>query len=104
MSDFIKVAHLDELEEGDLMEVEVDGEPICLAKVDGKICAFTDMCTHIGGPLHDGELEGDVLTCPVHRAQFNVHTGQVVRGPARQDIQTYPVKIEGDNIMISLPD
>ena len=104
MSDFIKVAELDELDDGELMAVEVDGEPICLAKVDGEICAFTDNCTHISGPLNEGELDGDVLTCPWHGAQFNVRTGKVLRGPARQDILTYPVKIEGKSIMIQLPD
>jgi len=104
MSEFIKVAEVGDLEEGDLMAVEVDGEPICLAKADGEICAFTDTCTHIGGPLSEGELDGDVLTCPWHGAQFNVHTGQVLRGPARQNIQTFPVKIEGDAILVALPD
>lgn len=104
MTDFIKVARVDDLEDGELMPVEVDGEPVCLAKVDGEICAFTDDCTHIGGPLNEGELDGEVLTCPWHGAQFNVRTGKVLRGPARQDIQTYPVKIEDNVIFVSLPD
>jgi len=104
MTDFVKVAELDEIAEGELMAVEVDGEPICLARVYGEICAFTDNCTHISGPLNEGELEGEVLTCPWHGAQFNVRTGKVLRGPARQDIQTYPVKIEGKSIFITLPD
>src|SRR6266436_10035417 len=104
MSDFIKVAELSDLEEGDLMEVEVDGEPVCLAKADGVICAFTDNCTHISGPLSEGELDGNVLTCPWHGAQFNVHTGKVLCGPARQDIQTYPVRVVGEDIFVSVPD
>jgi len=104
MSGFIKVAELSDIEEGELVPVEVDGEPICLAKASGVICAFTDNCTHIGGPLNEGDLEGDVLTCPWHGAQFNVHTGKVLRGPARQDLQTYPVQIEGEDILISLPE
>ncbi len=104
MSDFIKVAEVGDLEEGDLMLVEVDGEPICLAKANEVICAFTDTCTHIGGSLSEGELDGDVITCPLHGAQFDVHTGQVLRGPARQNIQTYPVKIEGDSVLVALPD
>src|SRR5579863_8995392 len=56
-ADFVKVAELGEIEEGEMMAVEVDGEPICLANVDGTICAFTDNCTHIGGPLNEGELD-----------------------------------------------
>ncbi len=104
MANFIKVAELDEVDEGALLPVEVDGELVCLANVDGEICAFTDNCTHISGPLNEGELEGDVLTCPWHGARFNVRTGKVLRGPARQDILTYPVQIEGNAIMIQLPE
>ena len=103
MAEFIKVAAHDELGEGELLAVEVDGEPICMAKVDGRVYAFTDNCTHISGPLNEGDLEGCVLTCPWHGAQFDVRTGKVLRGPARQNILTYPVKVEDESILISLP-
>jgi 3-phenylpropionate/trans-cinnamate dioxygenase ferredoxin component len=104
MTDFIKVAELSDLEDGEMMAIEADGEPVCLARVDGTIYAFTDNCTHISGPLNEGELDNCVLTCPWHGAQFDVRTGKVLRGPARQDILTYPVKIEGEAILIQLPD
>jgi nitrite reductase/ring-hydroxylating ferredoxin subunit len=104
MTDYFKVAQADELEEGELMAVEVDGEPVCLAKVEGCIYAFTDNCTHISGPLNEGELDGEVLTCPWHGAQFNITTGKVLRGPARQDIASYPVKVEDNAVFVSLPD
>ncbi len=104
MADFIKVADVNELKEGAMMQVEVDGEVICLAKVDGTICAFSDNCTHIGGPLNEGELEGYEVTCPWHGAQFDVRTGKVLCGPAQQDVPTYPVKVEGESVFISLPD
>jgi nitrite reductase/ring-hydroxylating ferredoxin subunit len=103
-TDFVKVAELAELDEGEMLAVEVDGEPICLARVNGDICAFTDNCTHISGPLSEGELDGEVLTCPWHGAQFNVRTGKVLRGPARQDILTYSVKVDNESILVSLPD
>ncbi len=104
MADFYKAAEQSELDEGELLSVEVDGELICLAQVEGSVYAFTDNCTHISGPLNDGELEGYVLTCPWHLSQFDVRTGKVLRGPARQDLTTYPVKIENDAIYIRLPD
>jgi nitrite reductase/ring-hydroxylating ferredoxin subunit len=104
MTEFVKVAQQDEVEEGELVPVEVDGEPICLTKIDGVVYAFTDNCTHISGPLSDGDLQGCVLTCPWHGAQFDVRTGKVLRGPARQNIMTYPVKIEDASILVSLPD
>lgn len=104
MTDYLKVAKVDDLDEGELMAVEVDGEPVCLAKVEGCIYAFTDNCTHISGPLNEGELDGEILTCPWHGAQFNITTGKVLRGPARQDIATYPVKVVDDAVFVSLPD
>jgi nitrite reductase/ring-hydroxylating ferredoxin subunit len=103
MTDFIKVATLDEVGEGEMYPIEVDGEPVCLTRIGGTIYAFTDNCTHISGPLNEGELEGCVVTCPWHGAQFDVRTGKVVRGPARQDLYTYPVKVEDNVIFISLP-
>jgi nitrite reductase/ring-hydroxylating ferredoxin subunit len=104
MTDFIKVATLDEVGEGEMYPIEVDGEPVCLTRVEGTIYAFTDNCTHISGPLNEGELEGCVVTCPWHGAQFDVRNGKVVRGPARQDLYTYHVKVEDNAIFISLPD
>jgi nitrite reductase/ring-hydroxylating ferredoxin subunit len=104
VSAYIKVADRDDIAEGELVPVEADGELICLARVNGAICAFTDNCTHISGPLSDGDLNGEVLTCPWHGAQFNVRTGKVLRGPARQDIMTYPVKLEGDDVLVGLPE
>ena len=104
MSSFFKVAEVSELEEGELVPVEADGEPICLAKVEGVIYAFTDNCTHISGPLNEGELTGYVLECPWHLAQFDVRTGKVLRGPARQELYTYTVKVENDAIYVDLPD
>lgn len=104
MTDSIKVASVDDIQEGKTFALEADGELVCLAKVEGCIYAFTDNCTHISGPLHEGELEGAVLTCPWHGAQFDVRTGKVLRGPARQELLTYPVHVEGQDVSIHLPD
>jgi 3-phenylpropionate/trans-cinnamate dioxygenase ferredoxin subunit len=103
VAEYIKVADRSDIAEGELVPVEAEGELICLARVNGEICAFTDNCTHISGPLSDGELEGEVITCPWHGAQFNVRTGKVLRGPARQDLMTYPVKIESNDVLVGLP-
>ncbi|MBV8695773.1 MAG: Rieske 2Fe-2S domain-containing protein, partial [Ktedonobacteraceae bacterium] len=64
MADFIKVADVNELEEGAMMQVEADGELVCLTKVNGTVFALSDNCTHISGPLNEGELEGYEVTCP----------------------------------------
>ena len=104
MAGFIKVAETSEVEEGELIAIEVEGEPICLTKYEGTVYAFTDNCTHISGPLNEGELNGYVLECPWHFAQFDIRTGKVLRGPARQDLYMHDVKIEQDAIYIDLPD
>lgn len=103
MIEFFKVAELDEVTEGELLPIEVDGEPVCLTKINDVLYAFTDNCTHISGPLHEGGLDNCVVTCPWHMAQFDVRTGKVVRGPARQDLYMYPVKTEKDGIYLGLP-
>ncbi len=104
MDKFVKVANLSDVQENSLFTVEADGEPVCLTKIDGIIYAFTDNCTHISGPLNEGELEESTITCPWHGAQFDVRTGKVLCGPARQDLFTYPVKVENGGIYISLPE
>lgn len=104
MAEFVEVAKADQLAEGELIAIEVEGEPICLTRYEGTVYACTDNCTHISGPLNEGGLDGPILTCPWHGAQFDVRTGKVLRGPARQDLATYPVRVENGAIKISLPD
>lgn len=97
------VAHLRDIAPGTLLRVELGARLVCLANVRGRVTAFDDDCPHIGGALDDGELEGCVLTCPVHLAQFDACTGRVLRGPARDDLRLYPVRIEGDDILVAEP-
>ena len=63
--------------------------------VAGNFCATHAKCTHRGGPLNEGELDGSTVTCPWHGAQFNVCTGAVLRGPATEPVKTYRVIVEG---------
>ena len=64
--------------------------------VAGKFCATQAACTHQGGPLSEGKLEGSTVTCPWHGAQFNVCNGAVLRGPATEPVKTYRVIVEGE--------
>lgn len=104
MGAFVRVAKLEDIAPGELLRVEVGGKLICLANVTGHIFAVDDDCPHIGGALSDGELDGCVLTCPVHLARFDVCDGRVLRGPAREDVPTYAVRVEGDDILVAEPD
>ena len=64
--------------------------------VAGSFCATQAKCTHRGGPLNEGKLEGSTVTCPWHGGQFNVCTGAVLRGPATDSVKTYRVVVEGE--------
>jgi 3-phenylpropionate/trans-cinnamate dioxygenase ferredoxin component len=104
MGAFVRVAQVRDIAPGALLRVEVAGRLVCLANVDGAIYAVDDDCTHISGPLDQGELEGCVLTCPLHLAQFDICTGRVLRGPARDNLPTYAVYIEGGDIYVAAPE
>jgi 3-phenylpropionate/trans-cinnamate dioxygenase ferredoxin component len=101
---FVAVARLDEIAPGETLRVEVGATLICLVNVGGHVYAVSDDCPHIGGALSDGELTGCTLTCPVHLAQFDVRDGRVLRGPARDDVPTYAVRVEGDQIFVAPKD
>jgi nitrite reductase/ring-hydroxylating ferredoxin subunit len=64
--------------------------------VEGRFCATQAKCTHRGGPLSEGQLDGSTVTCPWHGTQFNVTTGAVLRGPATEPIKIYRVIVEGE--------
>jgi len=69
---------------------------VAVFNVDGVFCATQAKCTHKQGPLNEGTLEGSTVTCPWHGTQFDVRTGAVLRGPAKDPLKTYRVIVEGD--------
>lgn len=101
MANFVRVASVNDLAPGEMMLVELKNALICLVNVNGEFYAISDDCTHVGGALSDGELEGYIVTCPMHAGQFDVRTGKVVRRPPREDVATYAIKVEGEDIYVS---
>jgi nitrite reductase/ring-hydroxylating ferredoxin subunit len=91
---------LGDLAEGTMRAVEIDGEEVVVANVSGRCYAFGGVCTHDGGPLIDGELDGDKLTCPWHFTEFDVKTGEVVDGLTDEPLRMYDVEVEGDEVRI----
>jgi len=69
---------------------------VAVFNAGGRLCATQASCTHRGGPLSEGGVDGTTVTCPWHGSQFNVCTGAVVRGPAREALKTYRVSVKGD--------
>lgn len=98
----VKAAIVSQLAPGQCMTVEAGDKTICLANVDGTFYAIDDTCTHVGGPLSEGDLDGDCIECPWHGARFNVKTGQFIEGPDASDVPSYPVTIEGEDVFIDI--
>ena len=94
------VAKVSEIAAGTTRRVVVDSNEILLCNVEGKIYAIEDVCTHDGGPLDQGELEGECVICPRHGATFDVRTGDALTLPAVLPLLTYEVHVEGDDIFV----
>jgi nitrite reductase/ring-hydroxylating ferredoxin subunit/uncharacterized membrane protein len=80
--EFVPVLPDAELREGEMKRADAGGVPVLLVRLDGAVCALAHTCSHLGGPLSEGKLEGDVVQCPWHGSRFNVKDGSVVDGPA----------------------
>ena len=102
MSKLVKIATTSELSPGTGKAVEVEGKSIALFNVAGTFHAIENDCTHQGGPLGEGELAGEVVTCPWHGAKFNVKTGEVLGPPARKGVRSFPVKVQGNDVLVEL--
>jgi nitrite reductase/ring-hydroxylating ferredoxin subunit len=93
---------LDQLGSRELAAFDVSGTRIAIANVAGAFYAFGDTCTHQGCSLAEGDLEATIVTCPCHGSQFDVTTGEVVRGPAGEPVGSYPVRLEGDALRVEV--
>ena len=103
MSGFTRVAKLSEVPEGKAIVFEVGDARVALCKANGSIYAIEDVCSHDGGPLGEGDLDGCDIICPRHGARFDIRTGAVLSFPAIVGVATYKVKIEGDAVLVEMP-
>ncbi len=104
MSDFVTVAMVDDVPEGELIGVSHDGVDMVLVKRDGEIYALEDRCSHEEFPLSNGELAAGEITCALHGARFDVATGTPRALPAVMPVKTYEVRIEGEEVQVRLDD
>jgi 3-phenylpropionate/trans-cinnamate dioxygenase ferredoxin component len=95
-----RVAKVSEIAPGTTRRVVLDSLEILLCNVDGAIYAIEDVCTHDGGPLDQGELEGEQVVCPRHGATFDVRTGDALTLPAVMPLLTFEVSVEGDDVYV----
>ncbi len=99
---FYRVCDTDDLRDGEMKLFELAGYEYLLARVDGKFYAVDNFCTHLGGDLSKGRVSGDRVVCPLHASEFNLATGDPVKPPADFPLETYPVKVEGHDVMIDI--
>jgi len=97
---FVPVAKTGDVPPGGMIRVAVEREPIMLANVAGQFYAMRDVCGHRNAPLSRGKLDGHIVECPLHFAQFDVRTGKLVDGPISADVPVYEVRVEGDMVLI----
>ncbi len=101
MAEFVRVAGTGDVASGSGIVAEVNDKPIAIFNVDGTYYAIDNTCVHRGGPLGEGELEEDTVTCPWHGWQYNVKTGVSVNNPSAC-VQSYQVQVEGADIKVQL--
>jgi 3-phenylpropionate/trans-cinnamate dioxygenase ferredoxin component len=102
MGEFVKVTEAAAVAEGALAAFDVGGARIAVANVRGTLHAFGDTCTHLQCSLAEGSLDGTVVTCACHGSQFDVTTGEVLRGPAQKPVQSYAARVENDALQIEI--
>ena len=98
----VTVTALEQLGDRELTAFDVSGTRIAVARVDDAFYAFGDTCTHRGCSLAEGDLEATIVTCPCHGSQFDVATGEVLRGPALAPVRSYPVRVESGVLRVDL--
>ncbi len=100
MADWVKVAAVGEIAPGTCKVADVDGTTVAVFNIGGEFFAIEDVCTHDGGELASGVLEGDQIICPRHGARFCVRTGEALTAPAYEPTAKFPVRIENGVVQV----
>jgi len=100
MSEWVCVANVGELAPGQFRKVDADGAQIVVFNLSGEYYAIEDVCTHDGGQLTGGTVEGDQVVCPRHGARFCIRTGEALTAPAYEPVATFPVRVENGVIQV----
>ena len=100
MSDWVAIARADELAPGQWRTADVDGTAVVVFNIGGEYYAIEDVCTHDGGQLTGGHVEGDQIVCPRHGARFCVRTGEALTAPAYEPTSKFPVRVDAGEIQV----
>jgi 3-phenylpropionate/trans-cinnamate dioxygenase ferredoxin subunit len=99
---FVKACALSEVPNEGALAVEIDDTPVAVVRIDGEVFALRDVCSHAEVALSEGEVYDHTIECWLHGSCFDVRTGKPTNPPATQPVPTYRVKIEGDDVYVSL--
>jgi 3-phenylpropionate/trans-cinnamate dioxygenase ferredoxin subunit len=102
MADFVRVCKTSDIPDPGMATFEVDDRFVVVFHMDGGFYAIEDACTHDGGPLGDGILDGFQIICPRHGARFDIRTGQALTMPAVRGTPAHEVKVEGDDVWVKV--
>ncbi|MDQ3809787.1 MAG: non-heme iron oxygenase ferredoxin subunit [Chloroflexota bacterium] len=102
MSEWLAVGRVAEIPPERVRVFNVGDHEVAVANVEGEFYAIDDVCTHDGGPLGQGELEGAEIECPRHGARFDVRTGAATQLPAFEPVETHATRVEGDVVQVSV--
>ena len=100
---FVKVAQTDEISPGQMKLVELGDERILLVNLEGEFHAIDEVCTHAFAPLSEGGLSGEEVECPLHGGVFSVKSGEALSPPPSETLIVYPVRVEGNDILVGPP-
>lgn len=98
-----QVATLEAFAATDAIAVDVGARQIAIYLVDGAVFATDNVCTHGQARLCDGFLEGHEIECPHHQGRFDIRSGEATCAPAKHTLQVYPVRLDGDRVLLSIP-
>jgi len=96
----VKVGNASDVVKNEMRVFDVAGTKVSIANALGHLYAFDDTCTHMGCSLAKGKLDGTMVTCPCHGSQFDVTSGDVIRGPAQLPVRSRMVQVEGEDLLI----
>lgn len=102
MADFVRVTEASDVAEGEAKAYQVGGVWVGIARSDGHLYAFEDECTHAECPLTRGSFEGTEVECECHGARFDLRDGAVLAPPATRPVRVFPLRIDGEDILVSL--
>jgi 3-phenylpropionate/trans-cinnamate dioxygenase ferredoxin subunit len=98
----MRACSLSEIPEEGAIRVDLDGKPICIARSQGEVFAVSDICSHADVSLSEGDVEDGTVECWLHGSRFDLRTGAPTGLPATKPVATYPVTVEGDDVLVKL--